>query len=169
LVALFCSHYAGKVPHDKPPTGSQIKWKKYAVVSNSIAITINLSVLLIFFVFVPITLASDGKMTWDYFWTSKTIAFILSTIAILGHFFFASFVMIEDDYTYITGIHYIWIAVNLFFEDSKGVLFSELNGTKNVIKMSLAVFVVISTTCFYQILCPISQRIKGLDEKRIKH
>jgi hypothetical protein len=32
--------------------------------------------------------------------------------------------------------------------------------------MSLSLFFIFSTTCFYLILCPISQVIKGLNEKK---
>ncbi len=162
LVALLFSHYAAKVP-DENPTGKQILTKRYAVISNSIAITINLLVLLIFFVFIPITLLSDDKMSWEYFWTSKTFAFILSTIAIVGHFLFVKFPMIEDDTPRIVIILCIWAAFNLFFEESKGVLFRELKGSKNIIKMSLSIFVIISTVCFYQILSALSLKIKKID------
>ena len=41
-----------------------------------------------------------------------------------------------------------------------------MNGSKNIIKMSLSLFFIFSTTCFYLILCPISQAIKGLNEKK---
>ena len=39
-------------------------------------------------------------------------------------------------------------------------------GSKNIIRMSLSFFFIFSTTCFYLILCPISQMIKGLNEKQ---
>jgi len=167
LIALYFSHYAAKVP-EEGPTGKEIITKKNAVIWNSIAITVNLMGLSIFFIFIPITLASDGKMTFDYFLTFKTIAFLLSTTAILGHFFFVKFAMIEDDAMRITLTLAVWAGFNLFFEDQNGIFFSELIGSKNIIKMSLSIFVIFATTCFYLILCPISQRIKGLDEKKLR-
>ena len=69
LVALFYSHYAAKVPHDKTPSAKDIVTKRNAVIWNSIAITINLVVLITFFIFIPITMASDGKFTAGYFFT----------------------------------------------------------------------------------------------------
>ena len=133
---------------------------------NSIAITINLVVLITYFIFIPITLASDGKFTAGYFLTIKTIAFLLSSTAILGHFYIVKFAMIEDDAPRITLILCIWVAFNLLFENQQGLFFGEMYGSKNIIKMSLSLFFIFSTTCFYLILCPISQVIKGLNEKK---
>ena len=133
---------------------------------NSIAITINLVVLITYFIFIPITLASDGKLKLGYFLTIKTIAFLLSSTAILGHFFIVKFALIEDDAPRITLILSIWVAFNLLFENQKGIFFAEMNGSKNIIKMSLSIFFIFSTTCFYLILCPISQAIKNVNEKK---
>lgn len=74
--------------------------------------------------------------------------------------------MIEDDAPRITLILCIWVAFNLLFENQQGLFFSEMVGSKNIIKMSLSLFFIFSTTCFYLILCPISQTIKGLNEKQ---
>ena len=84
---------------------------------NSIAITINLVVLITYFIFIPITQASDGKFKAGYFFTIKTIAFLLSTTAILGHFFIVKFALIEDDASRVTLILCIWVAFNLLFEN----------------------------------------------------
>jgi Kef-type K+ transport system membrane component KefB len=117
LVALFYSHYAAQVPHYKTPTAKDILTKRNAVIWNSIAITINLVVLITYFIFIPITQASDGKFKAGYFFTIKTIAFLLSTTAILGHFFIVKFALIEDDASRVTLILCIWVAFNLLFEN----------------------------------------------------
>jgi len=144
------------VPPYKKPSAKDILTKRNAVIWNSIAITINLVVPITFFIFIPITLASDGKFTAGYFLTIKTIAFLLSSTAILGHFYIVKFAMIEDDAPRITLILCIWVAFNLLFENQEGLFFSEMIGSKNIIKMSLSLFFIFSTTCFYLILCPIS-------------
>ena len=43
-----------------------------------------------------------------------------------------------------------------------------MNGSKNIIKMSLSLFFIFSTTCFYLVLCPISQAIKDLNERKLR-
>ena len=105
------------MPHYKTPLAKDILTKRNAVIWNSIAITINLVVLITYFIFIPITLASDENLFAGYFFTIKTIAFLLSSTAILGHFFIVKFAMIEDDAPRITLILCIWVAFNLLFEN----------------------------------------------------
>ena len=62
--------------------------KRRALIVNAISITINSSVMLIYFIFIPITLASDGKMSSGYFANWKTLAFLLSFGAVIANFAF---------------------------------------------------------------------------------
>jgi hypothetical protein len=136
-----------------------------AVIWNSIAITINLVVLVTYFIFIPITLASDGKFTAGYLFTIKSIAFLLSSIAILGHFFIVKFAMIEDDAPRITLILCIWVTFNRIFENQKGLLFGELNDSKNIIKMSVSLFFIFSNLVLPDYLPDLSTD-KDFNEKK---
>jgi hypothetical protein len=109
-----------------------------------------------FYVFIPITQASAGKFTFNYFMTLKTLAFLLSCCAILAHFFLVRFALIESDSKYIVILLSIWIVFNLVFENQEGVYFAELKGSRNTIKISLSVFIIGVITVMYLVMCPFS-------------
>lgn len=67
LAAIYFSNKASGVKNSEKPTGPEIRNTRNALIWNSIAITINIVVLLMYFVFIPITKASDGTMTVEYF------------------------------------------------------------------------------------------------------
>jgi len=83
----------------------------------------------------------------------------------LAHFFVSRFAMLETDLTYITTLLIFWAMINLSVENSTGLFFSELKGTKNIIKVSLAAFMIATTACLYVLICTISQHVKGICEE----
>jgi len=143
----------------------EIRNKRKALIWNSIAITINIIVVLIYFLFVPITKASDGTMNFDYFLQIKTLALFISSLVTIAHFFITKFAMLETDCKWIVLTLTIWAMINLSVESQNGLFFSELQGSKNIIKVSLSAFAITSTSCLYLVLCQLSQKIKKVDEK----
>lgn len=143
----------------------EIQYKRNALIWNSISITLNISVVLIYFLFIPITLMSDGTMTFGYFLNLKTLAFLFSCGAILAHFFIVKFALLERDYIYILLTFCVWTIANLCFENRNGLFFREVKGSKNIIKISLASFIAAATTCMYLVLCNLSQMLKKVHEK----
>ena len=64
--------------------------------------------------------------------------------------------MLETDSTYITILLIFWAMINLSVEYSTGLFFAELKGTKNIIKVSLAAFMIAATACLYLLICTLS-------------
>jgi hypothetical protein len=73
--------------------------------------------------------------------------------------------MLETDSTYITILLIFWAMINLSVEYSTGLFFAELKGTKNIIKVSLAAFMIAATACLYLLICTLSQHVKGMNEE----
>lgn len=57
--------------------------------------------------------------------------------------------------------------MNLLIEN-RGLVFRDLIGESLVIKVFIASFFILANTCFYYILCIVSQYIKGMKEKHEK-
>jgi hypothetical protein len=133
LGAFILSHLASVIENDDKPTGPEIRKTRNALIFNSIAITINIVVFLLFFILIPITKASDDTMTFDYYLKFKSIAFLFSLAVTLAHFHISHFALLEGDYKWIVGILIFWSMINLSVEVSTGLFFAELNGTKNII------------------------------------
>ena len=165
VLALLYSHYASIIENNLKPTGPEINKKRLAIIWNSIGITINIAVFLIYFVFIPITKLSDNTFNFEYFFKLKSIAIFLSMCVTLFHFFISKFVMLETDCRYVVMILSFWALVNLTVEFSNGLFFSELKGSKNIIKVSLSVFLISATSVMYLVLCQLSQMIKKVNEK----
>lgn len=155
IIALVQSNMATKIKNQLEPTGAEIRQKRRALIWNSLAITINTVVALIYFFFIPIVLASDGKMALSYFLNFKTIAFLLTYLVVLCHFFLTDFILLEKDYKWIIVTLSLWAMFNLTTEVD-GLFFREMKGAKNIIKISLASFFIISTTCLYFVLTQVS-------------
>lgn len=164
LAALFFSYRASFVENFDRPTGPEIRKTRLALIWNSIAITINIVVILTYFIFIPITKASDGTLSFDYFQHYKTLSFFLTMAVIIAHFFMSKFAMLETDCKWIITLLTFWAMINLSVEFSTGLFFAELKGSKNIIKVSLAAFMIAATACLYLLLCTVSQRIKGISE-----
>ena len=94
----------------------------------------------------------------------KTPAFLLSFTAILAHFFLVNFILLERDYKWIMAVLSGWVLANLATEVD-GLFFSQMQGAKNSVKISLAAFFIVATTCLYFVLSKVSQSIKGIREK----
>lgn len=73
--------------------------------------------------------------------------------------------MLETDWKWIITLLIFWAMINLSVEYSTGLFFAELKGTKNIIKVSLAAFMIASTACLYLLICAVSQHIKGINEE----
>ena len=121
--------------------------------------------MLIYFIFIPITKLSDGTMTIDYFSQYKTLALFLTLAVTIAHFFISKFAMLETDSKWIITLLIFWAMINLSVEYSTGLFFAELKGTKNIIKVSLAAFMIGATACLYLLICTLSQHIKGINEE----
>lgn len=106
-------------------------------------------------------------MTFSYFGNFKTFGYLLSCSAIIVHFAFTQFIMLEKDYKWVVTILSLWSFANLTTE-TDGLFFKEMAGAKNIVKVTLAAFFVISTTCLYFWLCQGSQLIKDVYEKQEK-
>jgi hypothetical protein len=120
---------------------------------------------LIYFFFIPIVLASDGLMTLSYFGNWKTFGFLLSFFAVISHFMVTDFIMLEKDYRWIVITLCLWAMFNLTTEVD-GLFFREMKGSKNIIKISLASFFIVSTTCLFFVLTQLSQFIKKVSERQ---
>lgn len=167
ILAIWFSHKATTADNLFQPSGPEIRDKRHALIWNSITITINIMVVVVYFIFIPITLASDGKMTFTYYLNFNTLAFILSFTAVILHFIFVKFAMLERDYKWISISLCMWALANITVEVDS-LLFSELKGAKNLIKIALSAFVTVATTCMYIVLCELSQSIKGIKEKDLQ-
>jgi hypothetical protein len=165
IIAIVFSHQASLTKNAQEPTATEIRTKRKAIIWNSLAITINTVVVLIYFFFIPIVLASDGLMTVSYFLNFKTLAFLFSYSAILAHFFVSDFIMLEKDYKWLIITLSLWAMFNLTTEVD-GLFFREMKGAKNIIKISLAGFFIVSTTCLYFVLTALSQWIKKVSERQ---
>lgn len=165
IVALVLSHQASKIKNAKEPNSNEIRTKRKAIIWNSLAITINTVVVLIYFFFIPIVLASDGLMTVSYFFNFKTLAFLFSYGAILAHFLVIEFIMLEKDYKWIIITLSLWAMFNLTTEVD-GLFFREMKGAKNIIKISLAGFFIVSSTSLYFVLTAVSQWVKKVSERQ---
>jgi hypothetical protein len=73
--------------------------------------------------------------------------------------------MLETDCKWVIMTLTIWAMMNLSVEYSNGLFFSELIGSKNIIKVSLSFFIISATSCMYLVICELSQKIKGVSEK----
>jgi hypothetical protein len=136
-----------------------------AIIWNSLAITINCVVVMVYFFFIPIVLASDGLMTVSYFIDFKTLAFMLTFAVVVLHFLVIDFVMLERDYSWVIISLSLWAIFNLSTE-SDGLFFREMKGSKNIIKLSLAAFFILSTTCLYFTLVSFTQWFKQVSERK---
>lgn len=165
LAALFLSYRASFVENFDRPSGPEIRKTRLALIWNSIAITINIVVMLIYFVFIPITKGSDGTMSFEYYQQYKTLALFMTLAVTIAHFFLSKFAMLETDCKWIITLLTFWAMVNLSVEYSTGLFFAELKGTKNIIKVSLAAFMIAATACLYLLICTVSQYIKGVNEE----
>ena len=73
--------------------------------------------------------------------------------------------MLQTDSKYIITLLIFWAMINLSVENSTGLFFAELKGTKNIIKVSLAAFMIATTACLYLLICEVSQYVKGIKEE----
>ena len=117
------------------------------------------------FLFIPITQLTDGLLTFDYFLTWHSLAYLLSFGAIVTHFVFIRFTMVKRDYLWIIVILGLWAFLNLTGEQS-GILFGEMNGAKNLIKIALAIYFIMASTCLYFVLCWLSQKYQNVRERK---
>lgn len=58
----------------------------------------------------------------------------------------------------------VWAIFNLTVE-SDGLFFNQMKGAKNIIKISLAAYFILASTCMYFVLCSISQYYHKVQEK----
>ncbi len=153
LLAILMAHRTTrKRNYDNPPSELEIRRMRQAVIMNSVALTLNTIVMILQFLFIPITMISDGLLTFEYFLKYKTISFILSFGAILTHFVFIRFTMIKKDYQWIIATLGIWGFFNLT-ADSDGLFFSQMNGAKNLVKIAMAIYFIMASTCLFFVLC----------------
>jgi hypothetical protein len=152
MIALILAEKAARLRDPEQPSALDIRNRRHALVWNSIALTINNAVVVIYFLFIPITLFSDGKMSWAYFLRLKTLAFLLSYISINTHFYLVNFILLETDYKWIIASLGLWAFANLTVE-ADGLFFSEMTGAKNIVKVSLSAFFILASICFYFVLC----------------
>ena len=138
---------------------------RQAVIMNSVALTLNTIVMILQFLFIPITMISDGLLTFEYFLKYKTISFILSYGAILTHFVFIRFTMIKKDYQWVIATLGIWAFFNLT-ADSDGLFFSQMNGAKNLVKIAMASYFIMASTCLFFVLCQLSQKYQKVQESK---
>lgn len=103
-------------------------------------------------------------MTFDYFVNPKTIAYLLSFVAIMTHAVFVKFIMVKKDFKWIIMTLVVWAIFNLTVE-SDGLFFNQMKGAKNIIKISLAAYFILASTCMYFVLCSISQYYHKVQEK----
>ena len=60
--------------------------------------------------------------------------------------------MLERDYKWIVMTLCVWAMANLTVE-MDGLFFNEMKGAKNIIKISLAGFLIVAATCMYFVIC----------------
>ena len=105
-------------------------------------------------------------MTFGYYMQYKTITLLLTLIVTIAHFSVSKFAMLKTDWKYIFCYLIFWVVINLSMENnSTGLFFAELKGTKNIIKVSLAGFMIAATYYLHDFICANSQRIKGYKDE----
>lgn len=129
------------------------------------SLTINSAVVLVDFLFIPITLLTDGLLTFDYFLSWHHLAYVLSFGAVVTHFVFIRFTMVKKDYLWIIVTLGVWAFLNLTGEQS-GIFFKEMNGAKNLVKIALAMYFIMASTCLYFVLCWLSQKYHNVRERK---
>ena len=129
------------------------------------SLTINTAVVLVNFFFIPITLLTDGLLSFSYFFNLHSFAYLLSFGAIVTHFVFIRFTMVKKEYLWVIVTLGVWAFLNLTGEQS-GVFFKEMNGAKNLVKIALAMYFIMATTCLYFVLCWLSQKYHNVRERK---
>lgn len=129
------------------------------------SLTINSAVVLVDFLFIPITLLTDGLLTFGYFFTLHSLAYLLSFGAIVTHFVFIRFTMVKKEYMWVIVTLGLWAFLNLTGEQT-GIFFREMNGAKNLVKIALAMYFIMASTCLYFVLCWLSQKYHKVHERK---
>jgi hypothetical protein len=97
----------------------------------------------------------------------NSMAYLIALFVVLFHFYSTKFALLDQDWKYIVLVLAVWTGMNLLFK-SNGLVFRDIKSDALIIKVFLASFFILATTCFYYILCILSQWIKGIKEKHEK-